>query len=91
MVRLLAGLAISLALSSTTVLAEELHRTPGGAGNLVNVRAEGHLGSPEQQRACRIDVLRHCREEKDDNAMARCLRANESELTHACRRALEHR
>ncbi len=50
-----------------------------------------HLGSPEQQRACRPDILRHCRAVMDqsDEAMAACLHANARSLSSACRAALE--
>src|SRR5437762_963999 len=51
---------------------------------------EGHLGSPQQQRACRADVLRLCRtvQNKDDFAMANCLKAHVTKLSPACRQAL---
>jgi len=54
-------------------------------------RAEGHRGSVQQQRACRPDVLRHCRnmQDQDDAAMAACLKAHERELSAACREALK--
>ncbi len=50
-----------------------------------------HLGSPQQQRACRPDILRHCRTVMDqsDEAMAACLHANARKLSSACRAALE--
>ncbi len=54
------------------------------------VLAEGaHRGTPEQQRACRIDVLRHCRGIQDDLAIADCLKANVRELHPACQRVIE--
>jgi hypothetical protein len=41
--------------------------------------APGHLGTPEQQRACRPDVQRFCREMQNqgDYAIADCLKTNE--------------
>ena len=54
-------------------------------------RTEGHRGSLQQQRACRPDVLRHCRnmQDQDDAAMVRRLRANERRLGAAWRDALK--
>lgn len=54
-------------------------------------RAEGHQGSLQQQRACRPDVLRHCRNmrDQDDAAMAGCLKAHQRQLSAACREALK--
>jgi hypothetical protein len=42
-------------------------------------------GTPEQRRACRSDVLRHCRGMHENYAIEQCLRANMSELRPACR------
>jgi hypothetical protein len=54
-------------------------------------KISGHLGSSEQQRACRPDILRHCRAllEQSDQEMAGCLRSNARNLTRACREALQ--
>lgn len=61
-----------------------------GFGHARALAAEGHQGTLQQQRACRPDVLRHCRRlmERSDQAMADCLRANARDLTPACRDAL---
>ena len=77
--RTLPLLALFLAIGSTAAFA-----APAAMD-----RSEGHLGSPQQQRACRTDVVRHCAGMKDDYAMADCLRANMSVLRPACRQALE--
>jgi hypothetical protein len=50
---------------------------------------EGHLGTPQQQRACRPDVLRLCRGISEDLAIATCLQANIKKLTPACRKVIE--
>lgn len=52
---------------------------------------KSHLGSPEQQQACRPDILRHCRSVMDesDEAMAACLHANARKLSSRCRAAME--
>jgi hypothetical protein len=46
----------------------------------------GHQGTPQQQRACRHDVLRHCRGIQGDYAISSCLQANMSRLSGPCRR-----
>jgi hypothetical protein len=46
-------------------------------------------GTPEQQRACRPDVLRHCRGMHEDYAIEQCLRSNMSGLRPACRRVFQ--
>ncbi len=52
---------------------------------------QGHLGSREQQRACRPDVLRHCRGlmNQSDDAVADCLRSHVRALSPTCREALQ--
>jgi hypothetical protein len=77
MIRYLPVLALSLAIFPTLVLPT------------VASAQEGHLGTPEQQRACRPDVLRHCRGIQDDNAIAGCLSQNVQHLRPACRKVIE--
>jgi hypothetical protein len=48
----------------------------------------GHRGTAEQQRACRPDVLRHCRGLSSDYAMEDCLRQHMHVLRPACRRVM---
>ncbi len=50
-----------------------------------------HQGTAQQQRACRSDVLRLCSEmqDRDDYAIANCLRAHQERLSSTCRRSLE--
>ena len=50
-----------------------------------------HQGTPEQQRACRHDAARFCRQEVDDYAIANCLRANIGRLRAGCRAVMEGR
>ena len=56
-----------------------------------DVRAQGHRGTAQQQRACRPDILRLCRDlpDKSDEALANCLKANAAKLSSACRKALD--
>jgi hypothetical protein len=49
-----------------------------------------HQGTPAQQRACRSDVARFCRNVGGgDYAIADCLRANAGRLRPACRAVIE--
>ena len=50
---------------------------------------QGRLGTPQQQRACRPDVVRYCRGMDDDHVIANCLRANIRKLRPACREVIE--
>ena len=50
---------------------------------------EKHGGTPEQQRACRPDVVRHCRGVREDQAIYECLKANAHSLRPACREVIE--
>lgn len=61
-----------------------------GFGHAKSLAAEGHQGTLLQQRACRPDVLRHCRRlmDRSDSVMADCLRANARDLSPSCRDAL---
>ena len=70
-------LALSSAISSIAVAAER----PG----------EGRQGTPEEQQACQPDVARHCRsvQDKGDEAIVDCLKANIKKLRPACRQVIE--
>jgi hypothetical protein len=50
-----------------------------------------HAGTPQQQAACRPDVLRFCRGIRDDYAVADCLREHMGRLRHTCRNVIEGR
>ena len=78
MIRHVPVFVLSLAISSTTVSAEE-------------GRTEGHRGTLQQQRACRPDVLRYCRnmQDQEDKAIADCLKVHVRQLSPACRQALK--
>jgi hypothetical protein len=45
-----------------------------------------HQGTPQQQRACRPDVVKYCRGIQGDYAIVSCLQANMPRLSAACRR-----
>jgi hypothetical protein len=71
-------LVLSLTVFSLVVAAEERP-------------AESHQGTLEEQRACRSDVARHCRsvQDKGDDAMVDCLKANIKKLKPSCRQVIE--
>jgi hypothetical protein len=47
-------------------------------------------GTPEEQRACRPDSMRFCRDAvPNDMAVLACLQANRARISKACRQVLE--
>lgn len=49
------------------------------------VLAQGHMGSPQEQKACSGDAKRFCRQQLgDDNAVQPCLMQNRSRLSKSC-------
>ncbi len=49
------------------------------------VLAQGHMGTPEEQKACTRDAQRFCRHQLgDDNAVQQCLMQNRSRLSKSC-------
>jgi hypothetical protein len=47
--------------------------------------AQGHMGTPQEQAACKRDATRFCRKELgDDMAVSQCLQQNRTKLTKAC-------
>jgi Cysteine rich repeat len=47
--------------------------------------AQGHMGSPQEQQACRRDAQRFCRKQLgDDGAVQGCLQQNRTRLSKSC-------
>lgn len=47
--------------------------------------AQGHMGTPQEQKACAPDAKRFCRPQLgDDFAVQQCLMQNRSRLSKAC-------
>ena len=48
-------------------------------------------GTPDQQKACRSDVSRYCRNvvQGGDSAILNCLKANRTKISKACDRVLQ--
>ncbi|MFB9268208.1 cysteine rich repeat-containing protein [Bradyrhizobium erythrophlei] len=52
--------------------------------------AQGHMGSPQEQQACRRDAQRFCRQQlADDNAVQQCLQQNRAKLSKACAKVFQ--
>jgi hypothetical protein len=51
-----------------------------------------HGGTPEEQKACSRDVIRHCKHvmDGDDMMMLGCLQQNRPKLAPACQKVLEN-
>jgi hypothetical protein len=49
--------------------------------------AQGHMGTPQEQQACRRDASRFCRQQlADDFAVQQCLQQNRTKLSKACQK-----
>jgi hypothetical protein len=49
--------------------------------------AQGHMGTPQEQRACRRDAQRFCRQHlANDFAVQQCLQQNRSRLSKSCQK-----
>ena len=47
--------------------------------------AQGHMGTPQEQAACRRDATHFCRKQLgDDGAVQSCLQQNRRSLSRAC-------
>ncbi|UFZ06237.1 hypothetical protein LQG66_08045 [Bradyrhizobium ontarionense] len=61
------------------VLAVSLSTLPSFA------QAQGHMGTPQEQKACSRDARQLCRSQLgDDNAVQQCLMQNRSKLSRSC-------
>jgi Cysteine rich repeat len=49
--------------------------------------AQGHMGTPQEQQACRRDAQRFCRKQlADDTAVQQCLQQNRTKLSKGCQK-----
>jgi hypothetical protein len=62
-----------------------------GAAFLPGTPAYAVSGTPDEQKACRPDVARHCKglQADDENAFVGCLVNHAPQLSQRCRRVLE--
>jgi hypothetical protein len=58
---------------------------------MISAAAFAYSGTPQEQTACRHDVVRHCRSVANENefVILACLQSNRPKLTIACRTVLE--
>jgi hypothetical protein len=50
----------------------------------------GHLGTPQEQKACSRDASRFCRKQLgDDSSVQQCLQQNRTKLSAACKKVFE--
>jgi hypothetical protein len=49
--------------------------------------AQGHMGTPQEQKACRRDAQRFCRQQlNNDFAVQQCLQQNRTRLSKGCQK-----
>jgi hypothetical protein len=49
--------------------------------------AQGHMGTPQEQQACRRDAQRFCRQQLgNDGAVQQCLQQNRTKLSKSCQK-----
>ncbi|CUT13395.1 bsr7048 hypothetical protein [Bradyrhizobium sp.] len=52
--------------------------------------AQGHMGSPQEQKACSRDASRFCRKDLgNDMAVQGCLQANRAKLSRSCSKVFQ--
>jgi len=52
--------------------------------------AQGHMGTPQEQAACRRDAQRFCRQQmSDDMAVQQCLQQHRTTLSKSCQKVFE--
>ena len=80
-----------LALSSRDITGERGHAGPGSTAAFGSAAAFlTPRGTPEDQRNCRPDAVRLCKDHMgDDDATLRCFQANRAKLSAACAGVLE--
>lgn len=54
------------------------------------VLAQGHMGTPQEQKACSRDASRLCRKDLgNDSAVQSCLQAHRARLSRSCSKVFE--
>ena len=49
--------------------------------------SQGHMGTPQEQQACRRDAQRFCRQQLgNDGAVQQCLQQNRARLSKSCQK-----
>ena len=61
-----------------------------GSLSTVPARAQGHMGSPQEQQACSRDASRLCRKDLgNDGAVQSCLMGNRAKLSKSCSKVFQ--
>jgi hypothetical protein len=56
----------------------------------ISASAQGHMGTPQEQKACNRDASRFCRKDLgNDSAVQSCLQANRAKLSSACSKVFQ--
>jgi hypothetical protein len=56
----------------------------------ISASAQGHMGTPQEQKACNRDASRFCRKDLgNDSAVQSCLQANRAKLSPACSKVFQ--
>lgn len=76
-------------MSPQLVLATIMLTALGGLSS-VPAFAQGHMGTPQEQKACSRDASRFCRKDLgNDMAVQSCLQANRAKLSRACSKVFQ--
>lgn len=60
------------------------------AGTSEAFAQDGHMGSPQEQKACSRDASRFCRKQLgDDMAVQQCLQQHRAKLSRGCQKVFE--
>lgn len=73
-------------MSPQLVLATIMLAALGGLSSV----PQGHMGTPQEQKACSRDASRFCRKDLgNDMAVQSCLQANRAKLSRACSKVFQ--
>ena len=60
------------------------------AGTSASFAQGGHMGTPQEQKACSRDASRFCRKQLgDDTAVQQCLQQNRAKLSPGCQKVFQ--
>jgi len=60
------------------------------SATMTPVLAQGHMGTPQEQKACSRDASKFCRKDLgNDMAVQGCLQANRAKLSKSCNKVFQ--
>lgn len=75
---------------STALLLAAVAMTSVTGLSSVSALAQGHMGTPQEQKACSRDASRFCRKDLgNDMAVQGCLQANRAKLSSSCNKVFK--